>query len=62
MTNLSDPGTPVSAGLREACAHLPRRVRARLWWQHKIDRAAYWLVCHGHLKAAKRLWRVTGGW
>jgi hypothetical protein len=41
---------------------LPRRVRLRLWCQHQIDGAGYWLVCHRQFKAAEMLWRVTGGW
>ena len=41
---------------------LPRRVRLRLWCQHLIDRAGYWLACHRRFKAAELLWRATGGW
>jgi len=57
----------MTGGLAGACAvtlldPLPRRVRLRLWCQHKIDRAGYWLVCHRQFKAAELLWRMTGGW
>lgn len=41
---------------------LPRRVRVRLWFTHRIDGAGIWLVDHGHMDAAERLWRVCGLW
>jgi len=41
---------------------LPRKVRLRLWCQHRIDGAAIWLVEHHHFAAAEYLWRATGGW
>lgn len=45
--------------LRES---LPRRVRARLWLDMRIDDAASWLAEHGHERACVALWRVTGLW
>jgi hypothetical protein len=45
--------------LRES---LPRRVRARLWLDMRIDDVATWLCDHGHERAAIALWRVTGLW
>ena len=41
---------------------LPRRVRLRLWVQHRIDGAAIWLVERDRFQAAKWLWKLTGGW
>lgn len=41
---------------------LPRKVRLRLMVQRQIDDAAYWLICHDHLTAARLLWQATGGW
>lgn len=41
---------------------LPRRVRLRLWMQHRIDGAAIWLVERDHYRLAIGLWKLTGGW
>jgi len=41
---------------------LPRRVRVRLWLEHRVNGAGIWLAGHGHWKAAERLWRVCGMW
>jgi len=42
---------------------LPRRVRLRLWCQHQIDGAGYWLVCHrqGIYDQAMALRRMARG-
>ena len=37
---------------------LPRRTRLRLWATSLVDRAGGWLVGHGHVKAARILWRI----
>jgi hypothetical protein len=41
---------------------LPRRVRARLAYRRAVDEAAIWLIDHGRLRAAERLWRAFGMW
>lgn len=41
---------------------LPRRVRLRLRFHRRVDDVAYWLVCHGHCTAARRLWQACGMW
>ncbi len=41
---------------------LPRRVRLHLWLTRQVNAAGIWLVEHGHLTAAERLWRVCRRW
>ncbi len=41
---------------------LPRKVRLRLWLAGRVDEAAYWLVCHDHCDAARRLWQLFRMW
>jgi hypothetical protein len=41
---------------------LPRRVRFRLWWRHRIDSAGIWLARHEHPGCAVALWRMFGMW
>jgi hypothetical protein len=41
---------------------LPRRTRLRLQLTRRIDTAAYWLTCHGHWRAAMRLYQLCGMW
>jgi hypothetical protein len=41
---------------------LPRRTRARLWLTKGIDRAAGWLIDHGHDRLAILFWRVFRLW
>ncbi len=43
-------------------ASLPRRVRLRLWLTRQVNGAGIWLVEHGHLTAAERLWRICRMW
>jgi len=37
---------------------LPFRVRMKLLWDDKINSVGLWLVDHGHIEAAKRLWGI----
>ena len=39
---------------------LPRRVRLRLAVRRVLTGIGIWLVDHGHIEAARRLWTVTG--
>lgn len=41
---------------------LTRRVRLRLWLHGQVDDVAYWLICHDHCDAARRLWRLFRMW
>lgn len=41
---------------------LPRRVRFRLWRDHRIDAIAIWLTTNGHHDAAIWTWKITGRW
>lgn len=41
---------------------LPWYTRLRLWCTSWRDRLAIWLADHGHLAAAKAVWRLTGAW
>jgi hypothetical protein len=41
---------------------LPPRTRLRLWREHQLNRLGCWLVEHGHIEAAIRLWRLFGTW
>lgn len=41
---------------------LPRKVRLRLGLTSRVDDAAYWLVCHDHCTAARRLWQLFRMW
>jgi hypothetical protein len=37
---------------------LPWRTRLRLAVHHASNRAGYWLIDHGHVRAARMLWRI----
>jgi hypothetical protein len=41
---------------------LPKKVCIQLWLKARINNFAYWLVCHGHNKAAILLYKITGQW
>jgi hypothetical protein len=41
---------------------LPWRTRLRLRMTRAADDAAYWLVCHDHCTAARRLYKLCGLW
>jgi hypothetical protein len=56
------PAAMRRAWKRQLRESLPRRVRARLWLDMRIDDAASWLAEHGHERACVALWRVTGLW
>ena len=44
------------------CPPLPRRVRFRLWREHRINGLGIWLVNHGHEDMAVLLWRACRMW
>jgi len=41
---------------------LPRRTRLLLAFTRYVDNLAYWLICHDHCTAARRLWKICGMW
>jgi hypothetical protein len=41
---------------------LPRRIRLRLWIEHRIDDVAIWLVDHRHDQLAILLWEAFRLW
>ena len=41
---------------------LTRRVRLRLWLHGHVDDVAYWLICHDHITAGRRLWQLFRMW
>ena len=47
---------------RQMRRSLSRRTRLRLRCLRLVDTAAYWLACHDHCDAARRLYQLTGLW
>lgn len=41
---------------------LPRRVRLRLWRDHRLDDLALWLLNHSHQRLAIWVWKAAGLW
>jgi hypothetical protein len=41
---------------------LPRKLRARLWCDHQVDRFASWLVARGQWRTATWVWKAYGAW
>jgi hypothetical protein len=57
---LNDPDAAKKWRRQTLRDNLPRRARIRLAVTSSIDLTAIWLVEHGHIDTARRLWQVTG--